>query len=212
MYRFSKPIHEYCEAHTSPLPEILSRLERETHLKTLSPQMLSGKLQGQLLAFLSKMIRPKAILEIGTFTGYSAICMAQGLAENGVLHTIEVNPEQEYLIRKYLKEAGLEASVQLHIGRAQEIIPTLALTFDLVFIDAAKQDYALFYDLVIDKINPGGLLIADNVLWDGKVLTPEKDADAAVLHAFNCKVDADPRVEQLLLPIRDGLLVARKLE
>ncbi|NUO00849.1 MAG: O-methyltransferase [Saprospiraceae bacterium] len=211
MYRFSKQIHEYCEIHTSPLPEILSELERETHLKTLSPQMLSGRLQGQLLAFFSKIMAPKAILEIGTFTGYSAICLAQGLAENGVLHTIEVNPELEYLIRKYIDKAGLQAQIQLHIGRAQEVVPALKQqSFDLVFIDAAKQDYALFYDLVIDKIKPGGLLLADNILWDGKVLTPEQDHDAAVLHAFNCKVEADPRVEQLLLPVRDGLLVARK--
>ena len=211
MYRFSKQIHEYCEAHTSPLPEVLAELERETHLKTLSPQMLSGRLQGQLLAFFSKMIRPKAILEIGTFTGYSAICLAQGLTPNGVLHTIEVNPELEHLIRKYLDKAGLSEQIQLHIGRAQDIVPTLQTTFDLVFIDASKQEYAHFYDLVIDKINPGGLLLADNILWDGKVLIPEQDHDAAVLHAFNCKVDADPRVEQLLLPVRDGLLVARKL-
>jgi len=211
MYRFSKQIHEYCEAHTSPLPEVLAELERETHLKTLSPQMLSGPLQGQLLAFFSKMIRPQAILEIGTFTGYSAICLAQGLAPNGVLHTIEINQELEYLIRKYLQKAGLETTIQLHIGQAQDIVPTLQETFDLVFIDAAKLEYAFYYDLVIDKIRPGGLLIADNILWDGKVLTPEDDPDAAALHAFTCKVEIDPRVEQLLLPVRDGLLVARKL-
>jgi len=212
MYRFSKQIHEYCEAHTSPLPEVLAELERETHLKTLSPQMLSGRLQGQLLAFFSKMIHPKAILEIGTFTGYSAICLAMGLAPNGVLHTIEVNPELEYLIRKYINKAGFSEQIHLHIGRAQDIVPTLQTTFDLVFIDASKQEYAHFYDMVIDKINPGGLLLADNILWDGKVLTPENDPDAAALHAFNCKVEADPRVEQLLLPLRDGLLVARKLK
>lgn len=211
MYRFSKEIHEYCETHTSPLPEVLLELERETHLKTLSPQMLSGRLQGQLLAFLSNLIRPKAILEIGTFTGYSAICLAQGLASGGILHTIEVNRELEHFIRKYLGKASLAEVVQLHIGRAQDIVPTLQDGFDLVFIDAAKQDYPLFYDLVIEKINPGGLLIADNILWDGKVLTPEKDQDAAMLHAFNLKVAADERVEQLLLPVRDGLLVARKL-
>jgi len=212
MYRFSKEIHEYCETHTSPLPEVLLELERETHLKTLSPQMLSGRLQGQLLAFLSNLIRPKAILEIGTFTGYSAICLAQGLASGGVLHTIEVNRELEHFVLKYLSKASLAEVVQLHIGRAQDIVPTLPDGFDLVFIDAAKQDYPLFYDLVIEKINPGGLLIADNILWDGKVLTPEKDQDAAMLHAFNLKVAADERVEQLLLPVRDGLLVARKLE
>jgi len=211
MYRFSKQIHEYCEAHTSPLPEVLAELERETHLKTLSPQMLSGRLQGQLLAFFSKMIRPKAILEIGTFTGYSAICLAQGLSPNGVLHTIEVNPELEHLIRKYIDKAGLSNQIQLHLGRAQDIVPTLEQTFDLVFIDAAKQEYAHFYDLVIDKINPDGLLLADNILWDGKVLTPEKDPDAAALHAFTRKVETDLRVEQLLLPVRDGLLVARRL-
>lgn len=208
MHSFSKQIHDYCEAFTTPVSDVLSELDRETHLKTLSPQMLSGHLQGQLLALFSKLLRPKVVVEIGTFTGYSAICLAQGLAENGVVHTVEANPELEYLIRKYIQKAGLESSIQPYIGQAQDIIPTLPGPFDLVFIDAAKQEYAFYYDLVIEKIRPGGLLIADNVLWDGKVLAPEKDADAAALDDFNRKVRNDPRVEQLILPVRDGLLVA----
>ena len=169
MNDFLHKLNLYCEAHTTAQPAILHQLERETHLKTLAPQMLSGHLQGQFLAMLSKICRPRAILEIGAFTGYSAICLAQGLEEGGVLHTIEANPELEYLIRKYIALAGLEGSIRLHIGDAPEIIPGLKGPFDLVFIDANKQEYALYYDLVIDKVQSGGLIIADNVLWSGIV-------------------------------------------
>ncbi len=206
-------LHQYCEAHTSPQSEVLQALERETHLKTLAPQMLSGHLQGHFLSLLSSLLRPQAILEIGTFTGYSAICLAQGLAAGGRLHTIEANPELEYLIRGYLQRAGLEEQVVLHIGEAQHIIPTLEAPFDLVFIDAGKLEYPLFYDLVIERVAPGGLIIADNVLWSGKPLDPalrEQDADAAAIHQFNQKVQQDPRVDNIMLPIRDGLLIARK--
>lgn len=203
-------LEQYCEQHTSPLSIVLYELERETHLKTLAPQMLSGRLQGQLLRFLSLLRRPKVILEIGTFTGYSALCLAEGLAEDGILHTIEANPEMEYLIRKYVARAGMEDCIQLHIGKAEEVIPGLEGQFDLVFIDAGKQEYGLFYDLVIDRLPSGALLLADNVLWSGKVLDPAGDADAEVLHAFNERVQADERVENVLLPVRDGLMVVRK--
>jgi caffeoyl-CoA O-methyltransferase len=141
----------YCEAHTTPPDQILYELERETHLKTLAPQMASGHLQGTLLRFISQLQRPTSILEIGTFTGYATLCLAQGLADDGIFHTIEANPEMEYLIRKYLKKAGLEDRVHLHIGKAEEVVPTLSQTFDLVFIDAGKQQYAEHYDLIIDQ-------------------------------------------------------------
>ncbi len=211
MTDFIKQLHAYCEAHTTPPVDVLHELERETHLKTLAPQMMSGRLQGQFLALLSKLMRPQAILEIGTFTGYAAICLAQGLAANGVLHTIEPNRELEHIIRKYVAKAGLEDKIQLHIGRAEQIIPTLDLRFDLVFIDAGKQQNALFYDLVFNKVNIGGLIIVDNVLWSGKVVNEADDADTQLIRAFNDKVHNDPRVENIMLPIRDGILMARKL-
>ncbi|MCB0549331.1 MAG: O-methyltransferase [Phaeodactylibacter sp.] len=214
MNDFLNRINQYCEAHSTPPSPLLYQLERETHLKTLAPQMLSGPLQGQLLSLLSKIQRPKAILEIGTFTGYAALCLAQGLPEGGTLHTIEANPELEYLIRKYIALAGLQNKIHLHIGDALEVIPQLEGSFDLVFIDAGKQDYALYYDLVIDRVEPGGLIIADNVLWSGKVTSPaerEGDADTRLIHQFNEKVQQDPRVENILLPLRDGLLIARKV-
>lgn len=212
MQRLEKAIFQYCEQYSDAPEPVLYELERETHLKTLAPQMLSGHLQGQLLRLLSQLKQPKRALEIGTFTGYAAICIARGLAPDGMLHTIEVNPEMEYLIRKYLAKAELSEQVTLHIGDAMSIIPTLPGTFDFVFIDAGKQHYQAYYDLIIDRIDAGGLIIADNVLWSGKVATEqrEKDADTQKLHAFNLMLQEDERVESLLLPIRDGLLVARK--
>lgn len=205
-------IYQYCEQWSEPISPLLHELERETHLKTLAPQMLSGKLQGQLLALFSKLLRPSCVLEIGTFTGYAAICLAQGLAPGGVLHTIEANPELAYLIRKYIGKAGLEGQVQLHIGDALQVLPELPGTFDLVFIDAGKQHYQAYYDLIIDRVAPGGLILADNVLWSGKVATElrETDADTQKLHEFNQRMQADERVDSLLLPLRDGLLAARK--
>ena len=201
---------DYCIAHTSLEPPLLYELERETYLKTLAPQMSSGHLQGQFLRFLSKMKQPKTILEIGTFTGYSAICLASGLKENGVLHTIEVNEELESIIMKYVEKAQLQDKIKLHIGDAKTIIPKLKLTYDIVFIDAGKNDYASYYDLVFDMVNPGGLILADNVLWSGKVMEKKQRKDAALLDAFNKKIQSDPRVENILLPIRDGLIIAQK--
>jgi caffeoyl-CoA O-methyltransferase len=203
-------LEQYCEQHTSPLSSLLNDLERETYLKTEAPQMLSGPLQGQLLRFFSLLRRPQTILEVGTFTGYSALCLAEGLADGGTLHTIEAEPELEYLIRKYIGRAEMEDRIKLHIGRGEEVIPTLEGDFDLVFIDAGKQEYGLFYDLVIDRLSPGGLLLADNVLWSGKVLDPAGDADALALHAFNERIQKDERVENVMLPVRDGLMVMRR--
>lgn len=204
-------IHDYCTRHSSAEPATLRALERETHLKTLAPQMLSGALQGRLLALLSRLLRPQTILEVGTFTGYGAHCLAEGLVADGVLHTLEGNPEVAYLIRKHLAAAGLEDRVQLHLGDAKALIPTLPGTFDLVFLDANKREYATYFDLVADRINPGGLLLADNVLWSGKVVAGETDPDTQILDAFNKQVLADARFTNLILPLRDGLLIAQKL-
>lgn len=205
-----KALYEYCEAHSTPPPEPLNALERETHLKTLSPQMISGRLQGGLLRLLSGLSRPRLALEIGTFTGYGALCLAEGLVPGGTLHTIEANPELAHIIQKYIHLAGKEAMVQLHIGQAQDIIPTLPGPFDLVFIDAGKQDYAAFFHLVIDRMATDGLILADNVLWGGKILDPEPDADTRIMQAFNDMLAADTRIETLMLPLRDGLTIARR--
>lgn len=201
----------YCERLSTPPNPVLKELERETHLKTLAPQMMSGHLQGHLLRLLCRLKQPKCVLEIGTFTAYATICLAEGLPADGILHTIEANPEMAHIIEKYIQKAGLAERVQSHIGRAEEIIPQLNQRFDFVFLDAGKLDYGMFYDLLIDQINPGGLILADNVLWSGKVVQSTKDKDTAALHAFNKKINQDPRVENIILPIRDGLLIAQKL-
>ena len=201
----------YDLAHTTPLPPLFQALERETHLRTLSPQMLSGPQQGALLRFISLMLRPRRVLEIGTFTGYAALCLAEGLTEDGLLHTIEVNDELAWLIRQYVEKAGLSDKIRLHLGDAADIVPHLDETFDLIFLDAGKMDYAQHYELVLPKLRPGGFLLADNVLWDGKVAGTEmKDATTLALRAFNDKIHQDPRVENLLLPLRDGLMMVRK--
>lgn len=202
---------EYCFAHTSPAEAILLELERETHLRTLSPQMLSGAYQGALLRFISQMVRPFRALEIGTFTGYAAICIARGLADDGLLHTIEVNDEFGWLIRKFVQKAGLEPQIRLHLGDAAVVIPNLEEEFDLVFMDAGKLDYANHYELALAKTRTGGFLLADNVLWDGKVAAGDtKDETAVALRAFNDFVQRDPRVENIMLPIRDGIMMMRK--
>jgi len=204
-------LNKYCEEHTTPPSPLLNDLLRETHLKTLAPQMASGHLQGALLSFISQMIRPKSILEIGSFTGYATLCLLKGLAADGIIHTVEVNQELAYIIKKYVRRANAQDRIQLHIGKAQEIVPTLDTTFDLVFIDAGKMHYPQYYDLVIDRVNVGGYLLADNVLWSGKVLKDTKDRDSEILDFFNKKIQNDPRVENILLPIRDGLMIARKI-
>ncbi|MDZ4844862.1 MAG: O-methyltransferase [Chitinophagales bacterium] len=207
----SEEINAYCEAFSKPQAEVLRELERETHLKMLYPQMLSGHLQGKFLGMISAMLKPKAILEIGTFTGYSAICLASGLSDDGVMHTIEAEEELENTILRYFKKAGLEKKITLHIGKAAEVIPTLNMQFDLVFIDADKESYPTYYDLVFDKVRKGGLIIADNALWSGKVLNEKQDAETQGIHTFNQKALNDNRVENVLLPLRDGVMIVRKL-
>lgn len=205
-------IEAYSLAHSQEESALLKKLNRETHAKVLMPRMLSGHLQGNILTMLSKMIRPKNILEIGTYTGYSAICLAQGLAEGGLLQTIDINEELKEMVQSYVDEAGLKNKINLHVGNALEIIPTLSGTFDIVFIDADKKNYSNYYDLIFEKVNKGGYIIADNVLWSGKVLNPIKsnDIDTLAIDTFNKKVHSDPRVEPNLLPIRDGLMILRK--
>ncbi len=204
-------LFDYCEEHSTPMSEVLKALERETYLKTLKPQMLSGALQGQLLRFISTIIQPKTILEIGTFTGYTAICLAQGLRENGVLYTIEVNEELAYIIQKYIHKANLQERIQLHVGDAKQIIPTMNEVFDLVFIDAGKKDNDLYFDMIFDKTRLGGYILVDNVLWHGKVIHPTLDKQTYAIHHFNQKVNQDNRVEQVMLPIRDGLTLIKKV-
>jgi predicted O-methyltransferase YrrM len=207
----SKELDEYCVGHTSTENEILNKLNRETHAKILQPRMLSGHFQGRFLSMLSHMIRPKNILEIGTFTGYSALCLAEGLQENGKLLTIDVNEELENFVRGFLNQSSLKNKIEFRIGNALDIIPKLTQTFDLVFIDADKLNYHKYYDLVFDKVNQGGYIISDNVLWSGKVFDPsKKDKDTVSIRAFNKKLHEDPRTENILLPIRDGLIVVRK--
>jgi len=205
-------IEQYALNHSEAESDVLKKLNRETHAKVMQPRMLSGHMQGAFLSMLSKMIQPSAILEIGTYTGYSAICLAQGLVPDGKLHTIDVNEELDKMVRSFIKEANLESKIKCHIGDAMKIIPTLNMQFDIVFIDADKKNYSNYYDLVFDKVKTGGYIIADNVLWSGKVVDLEKnkDADTLLIDAFNKKVHTDNRVEHLLLPLRDGLMIARK--
>lgn len=212
MNLLSEPIENYISNHSSPEDEILYDLYRETHLKIDHPRMLSGAVQGQFLQMMAQLTNAQSILEIGTYTGYSAICMARGMKTGGRLHTIDIKEELFEIAHKYFVKAGLENKITQHIGNALDIIPTLNMAFDLVFIDADKNNYPQYLDLVIDKLTPGGLLIADNVLWSGKVLEeiqPE-DKDTPGVIEFNKKVQNDPRLENVLLPLRDGLMLARK--
>jgi caffeoyl-CoA O-methyltransferase len=205
-------IENYALSHSQPESDVLHRLNRETHSKVLVPRMLSGHMQGNVLVMFSKMIRPKQILEIGTYTGYSGICLAQGLQEGGKLHTIDINVELEKMVRAFIAEAGLTEKINYYLGDAIEVIPTINELFDLVFIDADKKNYAAYYDLVFDKVRSGGFIIADNVLWSGKILEDEDkmDANTRIIHEYNKKIHTDDRVEHMLLPIRDGLMIARK--
>jgi len=209
---FSKAIDQYIHEYSATEDEVLAELNRETHLKVLNPRMLSGPLQGKLLELISRMISPEAILEIGTYTGYSAICLAKGLSGKGTLHTIEINDELLPIQKKYFKKSGLEKKIIVHHGDALELIPTMNILFDLVFIDADKKKYCDFYELVINKTKSGGILIADNVLWDGKVVNKsDNDEDTTSIREFNKLVKEDNRVENIILPIRDGISLIRKL-
>lgn len=209
----AKEIEAYAEAFTREEGEVLAALNRETYAKVMTPRMLSGHLQGQVLRMFSQMIRPKYILEIGTYTGYSALCMVDGLQPGGRLITIDVNEELQDIILKYFKLSGKAEQIDSRIGNALDIIPTLDMQFDLVFIDADKENYPNYFDLVFDKMNVGGYIIADNVLWSGKVLEDDSnlDKDTLALKTYARKLKDDHRVETVLLPVRDGLLIARKL-
>jgi predicted O-methyltransferase YrrM len=204
----AKEITDYAESHSSPESAVLKDLNRETNAKILMPRMLSGHLQGRMLSMFSSMLKPERILEIGTYTGYSAICLSEGLAEGGLLHTIDVNEELIPMVKKYFAKAGCDGLIRMHTGDALKIIPTL----DEVF-DEDKKNYSVYFDLVISKVRKGGIIIADNVLWSGKVLeeADKMDGDTKAITEFNSKIHRDTRIERVLFPVRDGLMVMRVL-
>ena len=208
-----KKILEYVQNKTSEESKILNDLSRETHLKVLNPRMLSGHYQGRLLSLISKLIKPKSILEIGTYTGYSTLCLIEGLEKKGLIHTIDHNEELLNIQNKFFKRAKVSNRIKQYTGDAKEIIKNLEVKFDLIFIDADKENYSLYYDLVFDKLKSGGIIIADNILWSGKILEKvEKDdyATQSIIN-FNNKIKNDERVEKIILPIRDGLSLIRKI-
>ena len=208
-----KDLEDYVTNHSAPETELLKQLNRDTWANVLTPRMLSGQLQGRVLSMLSHMIKPNRILEIGTYTGYSAICLAEGLTADGEIHTIDINEELQDMVESYFEGARLKDKAICHIGDALEIIPNLDEKWDLVFIDADKVNYSNYFDLVIDKVQKGGYIIADNVLWSGKVVQKDSekiDKDTKGIVEFNSKVHLDERVENVLFPIRDGLMILRK--
>ena len=206
-----KDIETYAENHSQAEPEILQQLNKETWQKVLAPRMLSGHLQGRVLSMISKIQNPKYILEIGTYTGYSALCLLEGMQADGALHTIDINEELVDLQRKYFDRSGRGGEIIQHLGDAREIIPTLDLSFDLVFIDADKRNYPNYLELILPRLSSGALIISDNVLWSGKVVEPiqEDDLDTVALLEYNKNLNEDPRLETVLLPIRDGLTLSR---
>lgn len=206
------PIQKYAEEHTSPESDILRVVNRHTNAHVLMPRMLSGHMQGRILSMISQMVKPLTILEIGTYTGYSAICLAEGLKPGGKLITIDINEELENTAVGYFQASGFSRVIDYRIGNALEIIPTLKMNFDLVFIDADKENYSRYYDLVINHVPLGGYILADNVLWSGKVLDEKPDKDTRAIKEFNLKVQQDKRVENILLPVRDGIMVMRKTQ
>lgn len=207
---FSNSLAAYLEQTCDQESELLKRINRETYLKETMPHMLSGHYQGRLLSFLSKLIRPLRILEIGTFTGYATLCLAEGLSQDGRIHTIEINEELQPRLLAYFEEAASSEKIVLHIGEALKIIPTLNETFDLVFIDADKKNNHNYFEIVLDKVRPGGLILIDNVLWKGKVLEESPDNQTQIIIELNNQIASDPRVEKIILPIRDGLYMIRK--
>lgn len=206
-----KEIDNYVAAHTSPESELLNQLNRETHLKVLMPRMLSGHIQGKIISTFSHMIKPKRVLEIGTYTGYSALCWAEGLTEDGKIITIDNNVELEKMCRAYFAKSPHHSKIDFRIANAMELIPTLNEKWDIVFIDADKHNYLNYFDMVIDNMNKGGFIIADNVLWSGRILfeLDKMDKDTRALYDYNNKVMNDPRVEPVLFPVRDGMMVCR---
>lgn len=206
-------LDQYIINHISPEEDFLRELDRETHLKVLHSRMLSGHLQGQILSMISRMVKPKCILEIGTFTGYSALCLAKGLSEGGQLHTIEIDDELESIAQKYFSKSGMADRIIQHIGDAREIIPAINQSFDLVFIDADKREYCDYYKLVFDHVPVGGFILADNILWDGKVVdsyAANEEQTLGILD-FNDLVQNDPRVINVILPVRDGIMMIQKV-
>lgn len=211
MEMFTESLNSYLENHTDTESDLLKRINRETHLKETKAHMLSGHLQGRVLSMLSKLISPSTILEIGTFTGYATLCMAEGLKPNGTLHTIDINEELEDRVRTYFNESPFTEQIEYHIGNAMDIVPGLDEIFDLVFIDADKKNNINYYKLVIDKVPSGGLILIDNVLWKGKVLQDDYDKQTELILELNTQIAADSRVEKVILPLRDGLFLIRKL-
>jgi predicted O-methyltransferase YrrM len=211
MHFISQELEDYIEKHSEKEPDLLAALNKETYQKILLPRMLSGHFQGRVLSMLSKLIRPVNILEIGTFTGYAALCLCEGMQENGQLHTIDIKEELETIQRKYFNKSPWGSQIFQHLGEAITIIPTLELKFDLVFIDADKENYLNYFELILPKMNKGGIILSDNVLWSGKVLEPlqKNDISTKVLLEYNELLKNDPRIETVLLPIRDGLTVSR---
>lgn len=211
MHFLPENIDEYVVAHSAQEPAYLNSLTRETYQKVLQPRMLSGPYQGRVLSMISKLIKPKTILEIGTFTGYSALCLSEGLHKDGILHTIDIKEELVDFQRKHFDASPFAHQIQQYLGLALDIIPTLETTFDLVFIDADKRNYINYFHAIIDKMNPNGIILSDNVLWSGKVVEPlqEKDIDTKILLEYNKLLNEDKRLETVLLPIRDGLTISR---
>jgi len=211
MHFLSEELENYAAQHTEDEPLLLQELNKRTHLNVLQPRMISGHFQGRFLSLLSKMVQPRTILEIGTYTGYATLCLAEGLHPEGVLHTIDIKEELTDLQREFFDRSGYGNQIVQHLGKAADIIPSLDTTFDLVFIDADKQNYAHYFDLVIEKMNRGGIILSDNVLWSGKVVEEVKhnDKHTQALMAYNKKIKDDPRVETVLLPIRDGITLSR---
>ena len=211
MHFLSEELENYAAQHTEDEPLLLQELNKRTHLNVLQPRMISGHFQGRFLSLLSKMVQPRTILEIGTYTGYATLCLAEGLHPEGVLHTIDIKEELTDLQREFFDRSDYGNQIVQHLGKAADIIPSLDTTFDLVFIDADKQNYAHYFDLVIEKMNRGGIILSDNVLWSGKVVEEVKpnDKHTQALMAYNQKIKDDPRVETVLLPIRDGITLSR---
>ncbi|CDF80503.1 O-methyltransferase [Formosa agariphila KMM 3901] len=212
MHFIPQELDDYVVQHTEDEPKLLKQLTRETYQKILQPRMLSGHYQGRILSMISKLIRPLHILEIGTYTGYSALCLAEGLQPEGTLHTIDVNEELFDFQRKYFDASEYGAQIHQHLGSAIDIIPTLEPVFDLVFIDADKENYPNYFNLIVDKLRPGGVILSDNVLWSGKVIEPlnPKDLSTKAVLEYNTLLKADPRIETVLLSVRDGLTISRK--
>ena len=212
MELLAKEIEKYSLNHTTKESKLLESLNRETWAKVMNPRMLSGHLQGKILSMFSNMIKPKNILEIGTYTGYSALCMAEGLQKDGMIHTIDINEEHIDFAKKYFNRSNYAKNIKSYLGSALEIIPKLNQNFQLAFIDADKENYSKYFDLIIDKIDINGYIIADNVLWSGKVIQEKQDTETKALDLYNKKVFSDNRIETILIPIRDGLMISRKIK